>query len=74
MQRDDLNLETYKWTHEMLQIGNQAVKKSQEENREKGIPNIYNINGYLYYELTNGELTNEDPMKNVESPDVYSEL
>ena len=74
MQHDDLNLETYKWAHETLQIANRAAKKAQEENREKGIPNVYDINGHLYYELPNGELTKEDPMKNVESPDVYSEL
>ena len=70
MQRDDLNLETYKWAHEMLQIANRAAKKAQEENRKKGIPNVYDINGHLYYELPNGELTKEDPMKNVESTDV----
>ena len=70
MQRDDLNLETYKWAHEMLQIANRAAKKAQEENRKKGIPNVYDINGHLYYELPNGELTKEDPMKNVERPDV----
>ena len=70
MQRDDLNLETYKWAREILRIGNRAVKKAQEENRKKGIPNVYDINGHLYYELPNGELTKEDPMQNKESTDV----
>ena len=42
--------------------GNRAVKKAQEENRKKGIPNVYDINGHLYYELPNGELTKEDPL------------
>lgn len=27
----------------------------------KGIPNVYDFNGHLYYELPNGELTKEDP-------------
>ena len=65
MRQDELNLETYKWAHEMLQIAKRAAKKAQEENRKKGIPNVYDINGHLYYELPNGELTKEDPMENV---------
>ena len=65
MRQDELNLETYKWSHEMLQIANRAAKKAQEENRKKGIPNVYDINGHLYYELPNGELTKEDPMQSI---------
>ncbi len=65
MRQDELNLETYKWAHEMLQIANRAAKKAQEENRKKGIPNVYDIKGHLYYELPNGELTKEDPMQSV---------
>ena len=70
MRQDELNLETYRWAHEMLRIAKQAVKKAQDENRRKGIPNVYDINGHLYYELPNGELTTKDPMQNVESTDV----
>ena len=70
MRENELNLETYKWAHEMLQIANRAAKKAQEENRKKGIPNVYDINGHLYYELPNGELTKEDPMRNEGSTDV----
>ncbi len=70
MQHDDLNLETYKWARENLRIGNRAVKKAQEENRKKGIPNVYDINGHLYYELPNGELTKEDPMQNVNKAEM----
>ena len=40
MRQDELNLKTYKWAHEMLQIANRAAKKAQEENRKKGIPNV----------------------------------
>jgi hypothetical protein len=61
MHRDKLSLETYEWTREMMRIGNRAAKRAQEENRKKGIPNVYDINGHLYYELPNGELTKEDP-------------
>ena len=64
MCQDDLSLETHKWAREMLRIGNRAVKRAQEENRKKGIPNVYDFNGHLYYELPNGELTKEDPLSN----------
>ena len=70
MQHDDLNLETYKWARENLRIGNRAVKKAQAENHKKGIPNVYDINGHLYYELPNGELTKEDPMHNAKGADA----
>lgn len=42
---------------ELLKIGNRAVKKAQENNRKKGIPNVYSINGKMIFELPNGELT-----------------
>jgi hypothetical protein len=46
---------------ELVRIGKSAVQKAQEENRRLGIPNVYSINGILYYELPNGELSREDP-------------
>ena len=64
MGKDELSLEAYKQTREFLRIGNRAVKKAQEENRKMGIPNVYSYNGHIYYELPNGELTKEDPLKN----------
>ena len=41
----------------ILKLGNRAVKKAQENNRKKGIPNVYCINGKIVYELPNGEFT-----------------
>ncbi len=70
MRQDELSPETYKRAREMLRIGNRAVKRAQEENRKKGIPNVYDINGHLYYELPNGELTREYPMPNVKNESV----
>lgn len=66
MRQDELSLESYKRTHEILRIGNRAVKRAQEENRKKGIPNVYSFNGHIYYELPNGELTKEDPYQTKE--------
>ena len=45
----------------MVRIGNRAVQRAQEESRRLGVPNVYSINGFLYYELPNGELSREDP-------------
>ncbi|MCY3739646.1 MAG: hypothetical protein OXH00_01360 [Candidatus Poribacteria bacterium] len=61
MYQDELSPETHKQARKLLQIANRAAKRAQEENRKKGIPNVYDFNGHLYYELPNGELTKEDP-------------
>lgn len=61
MRQDELSLATYKQARKFQQICNRAAKRAQEENRKKGIPNVYDINGHRYYELPNGELTTEDP-------------
>ena len=44
-----LKLETYELAAEFNRIGNEAVKKAQEENRKKGIPNAYFFNGSIIY-------------------------
>jgi hypothetical protein len=54
-------LELYQWAAEVERIGNRAVREAQEESRRMGVPNVYSINGIIYYELPNGELTREDP-------------
>lgn len=43
----------------LLKYGNRAVKKAQENNRKKGLPNVYSINGKIVFELPNGEITTE---------------
>ncbi|MBW3600803.1 MAG: hypothetical protein KY475_26495 [Planctomycetes bacterium] len=59
-----LSLKTYEWADEMVRIGNRAVRRAQEESRRLGVPNVYSINGILYYELPNGELSRTDPYRN----------
>jgi hypothetical protein len=48
---------------EIVRIGRRAVRKAQEDSRKLGVPNVYSLNGYLYYELPSGELSRTDPMK-----------
>jgi len=56
-----LDIQAYIQAAELKRIGNRAVRKAQEENRRLGIPNVFSLNGNIYYELPNGELTREDP-------------
>ncbi len=57
----DLNL--YLKGFEIESIGNQAVRKAQEENRKKGIPLVYSVDGKIYYELADGTITTDSPFK-----------
>ena len=59
-----LSATTYSKIDELLRIGSLAVSKAQDESRLLGVPNVYSINGRLYYETPNGELTTSDPYAN----------
>lgn len=52
---------TSKLFDKITRIGNRAVKKAQAENRRKGIPNVYSINGKIVFELPDGKLATESP-------------
>lgn len=54
-------LETIARLDELMLIGRRAVRRAQEESRRLGVPNVYSINGFLYYELPSGELSRTDP-------------
>jgi hypothetical protein len=55
---------TYAKIDELLRIGSIAVSKAQDESRRLGVPNVYSINGRLYYETPSGELSTTDPYPN----------
>jgi hypothetical protein len=61
MSKDKPDLEVYHRALELQRIGDRAVRAVQEENRRLGIPNAYSRNGRIYYELPNGEITQENP-------------
>ncbi len=48
-----------KMAEKLLKIGNRAIKKAQENNRKKGIPNVYSINGKIVFQLPNGDITTQ---------------
>jgi hypothetical protein len=58
-----LSLQLFIQANEFKRIGNMAVRKALDENRRRGIPNVFSRNGQIYYELPNGEITREDPFK-----------
>ena len=41
----------------MTRIGSTAVHAAQEENRRKGIPNVYDLNGKIVWQLPDGTVT-----------------
>ena len=46
-----IDLQTLARLDDIVRIGRRAVKKAQEDSRNLGIPNVYSINGILYYEF-----------------------
>jgi len=46
----------------LSRIGSRAVKKAQEENRQKNLPSVYSKNKKLYYELPDGTITMKNPL------------
>jgi hypothetical protein len=58
-----LDLSVYRRALELQRIGDRAVRAAQEENRRLGIPNSYSRHRRIYYELPNGEITQESPFK-----------
>lgn len=61
-----LDIQLYLQAAEFKRIGNLAVHKALEENRRLGIPSVFSRNDQIYYELPNGEITKDDPFKEVE--------
>lgn len=53
--------EAEKLIDNITRIGNRAVAKAIKENKEKGIPNVYSLNGTLVYEMPDGTITTECP-------------
>jgi len=49
----------------LTRIGNTAVHLAQEENRRKGIPNVYCINGKIIWQLPDGSITDKNPFRDV---------
>jgi hypothetical protein len=44
------------FAEKFMQSAKEAAREAQEESRRMGVPNVYSINGKLYYEMPNGEI------------------
>jgi hypothetical protein len=49
----------YQRVFEISKLFNRAVRKAQESNRKKGLPNVYCINGKIVYALPDGRVVTE---------------
>lgn len=47
-------------SNEIQTIGNKAVKNVQEANKEEGVPNVFSVDGKIFYEV-NGKITTSNP-------------
>jgi len=56
---DDIKI--YQDAFEIRKIGNEAVRQALKENKEKGIPSVFSLDGVIYYELPSGEITTRSP-------------
>ena len=61
------DIDVYREISEVQRIVSRAVQKAQEESRRLGVPNVYCINGVIYYELPSGELSTTDPYQDDKS-------
>jgi len=48
-------------TIRMTRIVSEAVALAQEENRRKGIPNVYVLNGTIVWQMPDGTITTKKP-------------
>ena len=61
MKKPSLTADKYAAIDELVRLGSIAVNEAQNESRRLGVPNVYSINGRLYYETPTGELSASDP-------------
>ena len=61
MEPYEISPESRRKFDDILRIARQAGHNAQAESRRLGVPNVYSINGHIYYELPNGQLSLEDP-------------
>lgn len=53
--------ETYEWLLKVTKIANRAMKKTQEENKNLGLPNVYFKDGKLVFAMPNGKVKTNNP-------------
>ncbi|GAB1402228.1 hypothetical protein MASR1M68_11390 [Elusimicrobiota bacterium] len=49
----------------ITKVGSRAVNKAQKKNTQKGIPNVYVIDGKIIYKLPDGQITDKSPFNKI---------
>jgi hypothetical protein len=57
----DLDDESFRVAAKLSRVARNATRDAVEENRRLGVPSAFSVNGRIYYELPNGELSLENP-------------
>lgn len=68
IRKPSLTAEKYATIDELVRLGSIAVNDAQNESRRLGVPNVYSINGRLYFETATGEISPSDPGINTTEP------
>lgn len=55
------HIETYQNIMEYIKIFNEATREAKIENHKHNLPNVFAINGEMYFELPNKELVKKRP-------------
>lgn len=56
-----LSPEQFAAIDELVRLASIAVDQAQQESRRLGVPNVYSLNGRLYYKTVAGALLQSDP-------------
>lgn len=57
------NPDFYKRALELIAIGNRGVQLALIENKRKGLPNVIDIDGQIFYQMPDGTITTKSPFK-----------
>lgn len=64
MKKEQLNdLATYQMASRFTNLFNKAIQEVREDNKKQGLPNVFSRNGQIFYEMPDGEITSESPLK-----------
>ena len=53
------NIEIYQKAVKLTRIFSEAVEEAREENKRMGLPNVFSIDGHIYYEMPDGKIIRE---------------
>ena len=66
-------IEAYQDASYFTNIFSKAIKNAKKINKEHNLPNDFIVEGKRYYELPNGEITNQNPLNGINSVGIVVE-